>query len=415
MAAATTLLVSATTARADDRQHCASAADQGQQLRDDGKYRRAREQLLVCAREVCPAPIRRDCLEWLTQVESTAPTVVFGAKEGLKDLSEVKIYVDGAAVADRLDGKPVQMDLGKHTVRFEYQGQTKEEEIVVGAGQKNRNVTMTFGAALTPTAPTPQNAAPPATVEPPAEAWNIKDVEELPGKRYLFIGARYRGNIIPQFMLKLFVDEGATIYSNSIGIELDLRKDGFSLIPALSFSEYGTGDILFKEKGSKDFAGNYSFVNSSMKALYATVDLLWSAKISKNFDFEYGAGFGLGILFGDLRNNWVYQVAPGDPNQAFTSETGLGLAKCPAGGTQPGCNSAEHKNTDILKVGDYKEPGWLDGGSKPVIFPWISIPQIGIRYKPVKNFVARLGMGFALTGFWFGLNGAYGLEQKPKP
>jgi hypothetical protein len=23
-------------------------------------------------------------------------------------------------------------------------------------------------------------------------------------------------------------------------------------------------------------------------------------------------------------------------------------------------------------------------------------------------------MGFGLTGFWFGLNGAYGLEQKPK-
>ena len=150
IAATTTVLVSETTARADDREQCAAAADQAQQLRDEGKYRRAREQLLVCARDICPAPIKRDCLEWLTQVESTAPTVVFGAKEGSKDLSEVKVYVDGVAVTEHLDGKPVQMDLGKHTVRFEYAGQTKEEDFIIGAGQKNRNVTMTFGAGAAP-------------------------------------------------------------------------------------------------------------------------------------------------------------------------------------------------------------------------------------------------------------------------
>ena len=254
-------------------------------------------------------------------------------------------------------------------------------------------------------------AAGPSQVEPPHEAWDIKDVTEVDGKKYFFIGARYRGNIIPQFMLNLFVDEGATIYSNNIAIELDMRKDGFSLIPAIGFTEYGTGgDILFKEKGSKDIAGNYSFVNSSMKALYLTADLLWSAKINKNFDFEYGAGFGLGIIFGDLANNWVYEDAAGP----LSASNGKHYSKCQTGGTQPGCNAAEHKNTDTLKVGNYTEPSWFSGGSKPVLFPWISIPQLGLRYKPIKNFEARFGMGFGLTGFWFGLNGAYGLEQKPK-
>jgi hypothetical protein len=153
MAASTTALAGEGVARADEREQCASAADQAQQLRDEGKYRRAREQLIICARDACPAPIKRDCLEWLSQIESTAPTVVFGAKEGTKDLSDVKVSVDGAAVTDRLDGKPVQMDLGKHTVKFEYQGQTKEEDIIVGAGQKNRNVTVTFTASAGPTAP----------------------------------------------------------------------------------------------------------------------------------------------------------------------------------------------------------------------------------------------------------------------
>jgi hypothetical protein len=161
MAAGTTAFAGEGVARADDREQCASAADQAQQLRDEGKYRRAREQLIVCARDVCPAPIKRDCLEWLSQVENTAPTVVFGAKDGSKDLSDVKVYVDGAAVTERLDGKPVQMDLGKHTVKFEYQGQTKEEEVIIGAGQKNRNVTVTFGSG----APGPTPPAGPAPAE----------------------------------------------------------------------------------------------------------------------------------------------------------------------------------------------------------------------------------------------------------
>jgi len=153
LAATTTLLATETAARADDREQCASAADQAQQLRDEGKYRRAREQLLICARDVCPSPIKRDCLDWLTQVENTAPTVVFSAKDATRDLSDVKVSVDGVAVTDRLDGKPVQMDLGKHTVKFEYQGQTKEEDVVIGAGQKNRNVTVTFGSAPPPGGP----------------------------------------------------------------------------------------------------------------------------------------------------------------------------------------------------------------------------------------------------------------------
>ncbi len=51
------------------------------------------------------------------------------------------------AVTEKLDGKPLQMDLGKHSVKFEYAGQTKEEDVIIGAGQKNRNVNVTFGAA----------------------------------------------------------------------------------------------------------------------------------------------------------------------------------------------------------------------------------------------------------------------------
>src|SRR5881396_758088 len=95
IAATTSTLLADGAALADDRAECANSADQAQQLRDEGKYRRAREQLLVCARDVCPAPIKRDCLDWLTQLDNVAPTVVFAAKDGTKDLSDVKVFVDG--------------------------------------------------------------------------------------------------------------------------------------------------------------------------------------------------------------------------------------------------------------------------------------------------------------------------------
>lgn len=251
-----------------------------------------------------------------------------------------------------------------------------------------------------------------SSVEPPKQEWDPKDVTELPGKTYLFVGLRYRGTVVPQFMMNLFVDEGKTVWSNSVGAELDIRKDGFSLIPAIQYTEYGTGDIIFKEKNTPDIPGNYSLVNSSLKSFYATADLLWSAPLSKTLSFEYGAGFGLGVLFGDLETTWVRY----DPNGSL-SGGGHNFSRCETegqGGPGSGCNKADHKNSDVAKIGHYLEPSWFNGGSKPNIFPHISFPQIGLRFKPLKQMVARLGMGFSLTGFWFGLSGQYGLEQKPK-
>jgi hypothetical protein len=48
----------------------------------------------------------------------------------------------------------------------------------------------------------------------------------------------------------------------------------------------------------------------------------------------------------------------------------------------------------------------------PVIFPHIAIPQLSLRYKPIKQLETRLSVGFSLTGFWFGLSADYGLERK---
>jgi hypothetical protein len=257
-----------------------------------------------------------------------------------------------------------------------------------------------------------KKAAPAQGTEPPQEKWDITDVAEEPGRNYFFVGLRYRGNVVPGFMLNMFVDEGKTIYTNQIGIEFDLRKDNFSLIPALTYHELGTGDILFKEKNTKDIPGNYSLVNSGLKVVYATVDLLWSTKLGKNVDFEYGAGFGLGTVFGDLENSWVSQDTTGRAG-ALEASNGRRYVRCDAVGPPgTGCNKADHQNSEVDKVNGYKEKDWFSGGSKPNFFPWIAVPQLGLRFKPIKQMVGRLGIGFSLTGFWFGLSADYGLEKK---
>jgi hypothetical protein len=249
-----------------------------------------------------------------------------------------------------------------------------------------------------------------------AGAYDASDTKEDPGKKYYFVGLRYRGTIIPQFFESLFVDDGGTVFSNNIAIELDMRQDGRSLIPWIQYTDYGMGDTLFLTKGkSPDDPTQYSVVNSGLKALYLGLDEMWSAPLADHFDFEYGFGVGIGFVFGNLQNNWVYPNAGGalHPSSGSTGP----LSECPAGSdmTMPMyCSPSVHSGSSDTKVGGYVEKNWFNGGAIPVVFPHISIPQIGIRYKPVKQIEARVQAGFSITGFWFGLSVDYGLEQPPE-
>jgi hypothetical protein len=265
-------------------------------------------------------------------------------------------------------------------------------------------------------------------------AWDEFDVTEKDGHKYYFVGARYRGYVIPQAFMNIFVSGGATVFSNSGGIEMDIRKDGFSLIPNLSYTSYSTGDMLFLQHDQPDNnPGNWSLVNSGLKVIYAGTDLLWSIHLTKNLDFELGMGFQLGVVFGTLVDNWV---TPAAANATYTNLSGQkvpalsggsvvpgytgpavpggsqGLPSfVPCTGTGPaGCNIGDHNGATIAKVGGYQEPHGFN--PVPTVVANISIPQIGLRIKPIKSFVARISAGFNIpNGVWFGFSGDYGLES----
>jgi hypothetical protein len=156
-------------------------------------------------------------------------------------------------------------------------------------------------------APEPPAPPPPPPEPPPAVAVSVEASEapaegepspnemtytkEDPAKKYYFVGLRYRGTVIPKFLLNLFVNDGATIFSNTIGAELDMRQDSKSLIPWIAYTSYSTGDMLFLQKGKDPTdPDQYSVVNSGLGAIYLGIDELWSMPIANHLDFEYGFG-----------------------------------------------------------------------------------------------------------------------------
>jgi hypothetical protein len=296
----------------------------------------------------------------------------------------------------------------------------------VGAGRSQTHATTSDASPTTQTAAQP--ASPPPSSQtasggdlpnlPMESTVDITDTREDPEQKYYFVGLRYRGTVIPQFLLNLFVNDGKTIYSNSIGAEVDIRHGGNSLIPWITYTDYNTGNILFYQKGNADQADNYSVVNSSLKAVYLGVDELWSIPLVPNkLDFEFGFGVGIGAVFGTLQNDWVSQTTTGplrgSNGNYYTACTSTNAPPNLAGAApnNDGCNPNNHSSRNPAKVGGYVEPNWLSGGVVPVFFPHISIPQLGLRFKPIKQLETRLSLGFGLTGFWFGASVDYGLEK----
>jgi len=148
----------------DEKAACVSAADAAQQLRSDGKLRDARAALLVCAREACPGIVRADCAQWLSEVEAAIPTLVVRAQDTHgRELGDVRVLLDETALSSTLDGLPIAVDPGEHTLVCERAGSKQYREVIVlHTGEKNHVVSATLqdvDAAVPPGALTPPRPA----------------------------------------------------------------------------------------------------------------------------------------------------------------------------------------------------------------------------------------------------------------
>ena len=128
---------------------CASAYEKAQYLRRDKKLRAAHKELLVCSQTSCPAAVVSDCTQWLSEVEKGTPTVVFDARDPKgQSVADVKVYMDGELLQNKLDGTAVQVDPGTHTFRFEpASAPAGEQQVLVLEGEKTRVITFSITGA----------------------------------------------------------------------------------------------------------------------------------------------------------------------------------------------------------------------------------------------------------------------------
>jgi hypothetical protein len=153
---------------ADAVEACIRASNTGQEQRKAGRLSDAAQQFASCSRASCPAVVRRDCARWAEEVDLMTPTVVFAATDAQGgDRSDLRVFVDGGKVLDRLDGRPMPLDPGAHTIRYEAPGGiVSTREVDVRVGEKNRIVSMRLETPAPPRREVVVPAAPPSRPVP---------------------------------------------------------------------------------------------------------------------------------------------------------------------------------------------------------------------------------------------------------
>jgi hypothetical protein len=175
------LMGSADAAWADEKQACVSAAETAQKQRSEGKLIEARASLLSCARAACPALVRTDCTKWLADNEASIPTLVVRAEdEHGRDVSDVRVELDGEPVAQRLDGLPLAANPGQHALTFHRRGSAPiHTEVIVQTGEKNRLVTVTLESEV-PVKPPPRVPTPAPRPAPPVPIPEVRTSRSSP-------------------------------------------------------------------------------------------------------------------------------------------------------------------------------------------------------------------------------------------
>ena len=184
------VLASGGVARAEeaDKAQCASAYEVAQEHRAAGRLHKARESLVVCAQQACPAFVQTDCGQWLTEVDREMPSIVIAAKdkEG-NDTTSVRVFVDDQPLLESLGGTAVTVDPGMHQFRFELEGaEPIVKKIVIRQGQKNRDIDVSWAPkGAEPALDSPYDApADEQAVEPDTTA---ESAEPGPLRPYAFI------------------------------------------------------------------------------------------------------------------------------------------------------------------------------------------------------------------------------------
>lgn len=148
---------------------CLTANDAAQDLRNAGKLREARAQLLVCSRPSCNAVVRADCEKWLKEVDAQMPSLVVRTVDSRgRDVMNARVTIDETTID--LDGNAVPVDPGQHVIRAKAKsGDIAEQKALVVIGEKARVIEIRFNAELTQDGLKQEPIKPPNNDDPPKD------------------------------------------------------------------------------------------------------------------------------------------------------------------------------------------------------------------------------------------------------
>ncbi len=141
-----------------NKARCATAYERAQELQRNERLLSARRELVVC-RDTCPGRLRRDCEQWLADVDAILPTVAIRPQGGDgRPLGNVRVTVDGELLGDA-PKEPVVLDAGAHVLRFEHPDSAAVEARITLQSNERRVLAVTLWPKAPPDAP-PESAAP---------------------------------------------------------------------------------------------------------------------------------------------------------------------------------------------------------------------------------------------------------------
>lgn len=176
---------------------CRAAYEQGQRKKKKHALKAARADFLLCARDPCPKAFQPECIDWLAEVEKLIPTIVplVVSADG-QPRADVRVFVDGTLVADRIDGTAIALDPGEHVFRFEPRdGKPIEQSVLMVEGVGGRVLRVELPALAVnapPAPPPPPPPKPPATTEAPGPsswAYVFGAVAVVGGASFGYFGA----------------------------------------------------------------------------------------------------------------------------------------------------------------------------------------------------------------------------------
>jgi hypothetical protein len=162
---ATAFAIAPSMASADNsKAQCIEANTKSQDLRREGKLAEAREQLKRCGDPACPRIVRDDCAQRLDDLDKAQPSLIFDVKDARGgDIIDVRVSVDGRPLVDRLDGTPLKIDPGAHTLTFDVAGQPPvSAKVLIREGEAGRHERVVFDG-VNAAAPAPSTASEAAT------------------------------------------------------------------------------------------------------------------------------------------------------------------------------------------------------------------------------------------------------------